>query len=69
MSQDKPKPDRHKSTFVVRLPEEYREKLKVLTDRTRRKYTAEVQIALDKHLAFEGGDGSTEATGPRGRRH
>jgi len=48
----KPK-DQHKSGFMVRLPEEYRPKLKRLADRNKRKMTTELQIALDKHFKDE----------------
>ncbi len=48
------KADRHKSTFVVRLPEAYREVMKELKRKTRRPITAEVQIALDQHLKENG---------------
>lgn len=54
----KPKPakntaDQHKSKFMVRLPEAYREQLQRLTAKTRRTLTMEVQLALDKHFADE----------------
>lgn len=50
----KPKPkDQHRSSFMVRLPESYRDRLARLVVRTKRKMTAEVQIALDKHFAEE----------------
>jgi predicted DNA-binding protein len=48
----KPK-DQHKSSFMVRLPEAYRERLAQLKARTRRPITAEVQLALDKHFRDE----------------
>jgi predicted DNA-binding protein len=48
----KPK-DQHKSSFMVRLPEPYREKLNRLKARTRRAITTEVQLALDKHFRDE----------------
>jgi hypothetical protein len=48
-----PPADQHKSKFMVRLPEAYREKLAKLTARTRRAITVEVQIALDKHFKEE----------------
>lgn len=41
------------SGFMVRLPETYRDKLRTLTERTKRKITAEVQVALDKHFKAE----------------
>jgi hypothetical protein len=50
---DKP-PDRHKSGFMVRLPEEHRAALELLKQRHRRKITEEVQIALEKHYKAEG---------------
>jgi predicted DNA-binding protein len=53
MAKPKKKKDQHKSGFMVRLPVEYREKLLKLTERTRRKITVEVQIALDKHFRDE----------------
>ncbi len=48
----KPK-DKHKSGFMVRLPAEYHEKLRRLTERTQRKMTTEVQRALDRHFKAE----------------
>lgn len=45
--------DQHKSKFMVRLPESYRERLQKLTAKTRRSLTTEVQMALDKHFADE----------------
>ena len=49
----KPK-DRHRSGFMVRLPEEHRTALDETTKRTRRAITTEVQIALEKHYRDEG---------------
>ena len=49
----KPKPDRHKSK-LVRLPNEYMEALVKAQAVTRRPYTAEIQVALDAHLATLG---------------
>lgn len=48
-----PKPDQHRSSFMVRLPEAYRERLTRLVGRTKRKMTTEVQLALDKHFRDE----------------
>lgn len=53
MAKAKPK-DKHKSAFMVRLPERYRGALESLKAKTRRATTVEVQIALDKHLKDEG---------------
>ena len=41
--------DRHKSGFMIRLPESYRTLISALTDKSRRTITTEVQVALDKH--------------------
>lgn len=46
--------DRHKPSFVMRLPKSYQEKVRELARRTRRTLTAEVQIALDAHLKANG---------------
>lgn len=46
--------DRHKSGFMVRLPEKYRELMAKLRMKNRRTITTEVQIALDEHLKREG---------------
>lgn len=43
------KKDRHKSTFVVRLPESFRALLDTLQAKTHRTYTVEVQLALRDH--------------------
>jgi predicted DNA-binding protein len=39
--------------FMVRLPDEYKEKLEKVIARTKRSFTAEVQVALDKHFKDE----------------
>lgn len=41
--------DRHKSGFMVRLPEEWREWLQEVTAKSRRTMTSEVQIALSEY--------------------
>jgi hypothetical protein len=46
--------DKHKSGFMIRLPEAYRAPLSTLKTKNRRPTTTEVQIALDKHLQSEG---------------
>lgn len=51
---DKPPEDRHKSGFMVRLPEAYRPPLERLKKKNRRPITSEVQIALDEHLKRQG---------------
>jgi hypothetical protein len=51
---DKPDEDRHASTFMVRLPEVYRDQLRKLRETTRRPMTTEIQIALEEHLAKSG---------------
>ena len=53
MPKQKPKPDRHKSK-LVRLPNSYMDALRQAQSVTRRPYTAELQVALDKHLATLG---------------
>lgn len=50
----RPKPDQHKSGFMVRLPEAYREKLKALKAITGRPYTTEVRWLLDARLREAG---------------
>lgn len=56
MPPKKPKPpkDRHRSGFMVRLPEAHRVALEELKKKHRRAYTEEVQIALEKHYRDEG---------------
>lgn len=49
-----PKPDRHKSGFMVRLPNAYREAMAALRAKSRRTITMEIRVALDKHLQAEG---------------
>lgn len=49
----KPK-DRHRSGFMVRLPEDHKTALTELTGKTRRAITTEVQIALEDHYKKEG---------------
>ena len=48
------KKDAHKSGFLMRFPESYREKLKELKAKTRRPYTVEGQMAMDAHLKANG---------------
>lgn len=50
----KKQPDRHKSGFMVRLPESHREPLARLKKKNRRSMTTEVQIALERHYKEEG---------------
>jgi len=47
-------PDRHTSTYMVRLPEVYRERFRALTKRTRRTMTTEIKMALEEYLAKQG---------------
>lgn len=42
------------SSFMIRLPEPFRTQLRLLTARTRRTITAEVQLMLEKRLAEHG---------------
>ena len=49
----KPK-DKHKSGFMVRLPESHRPVLAALKKKNRRATTEEVQIALEAHYQKEG---------------
>ena len=42
--------DRHKSGFMVRLPERYRVALLLLKERERRPISSEVQLAIEAHL-------------------
>jgi hypothetical protein len=46
--------DRHRSGFMVRLPESHRKALEALRKKNRRAFTEEVQIALEKHYREEG---------------
>lgn len=50
---DKPK-DQHKSGFLVRLPEVYRELLQKLKQKTDRPITASVRRGVDKELKENG---------------
>lgn len=50
----KPSQDRHRSGFMVRLPESHRAALEVLRKKHRRAFTEEVQIALERHYKEEG---------------
>jgi hypothetical protein len=43
--------DRHASSFLIRLPEVYRDQLRLLRQQTRRAMTEEAKIALESHLA------------------
>lgn len=46
--------DRHRSGFMIRLPEWHRAALEALKKKNRRTYTEEVQMALEKHYRTEG---------------
>lgn len=46
--------DQHKSGFMVRLPEAYREKLRELQAKTDRPFTSDVRRALDAYLTANG---------------
>lgn len=46
--------DRHRSGFMIRLPEPFRAALEQLHAKHRRPMTVEVQIALEKHFRDEG---------------
>jgi hypothetical protein len=46
--------DRHRSGFMLRLPENHRLALEELRKKNRRTFTEEVQIALEKHYKDEG---------------
>jgi hypothetical protein len=48
---EQPQEDRHRSGFMLRLPEIYRTQLKKLREKTRRPMTTDIQIALEKYLA------------------
>ena len=50
----KPADDRHRSGFMLRLPENHRQALEELRKKNRRPFTEEVQIALEKHYRDEG---------------
>lgn len=50
----KKKPDLHRSGFMVRIPEEYREALAELKAKTDRPYAAAVRRALDAYLRVNG---------------
>jgi hypothetical protein len=51
MKKKQKQPDLHRSGWMIRLPEIYREQLRTLFQQMRRPMTTEVQIALEKHLA------------------
>ncbi len=46
--------DRHRSGFMLRLPESHRAALEELRKKNRRTFTEEVQIALERHYEREG---------------
>ena len=46
----KPDIDRHKGTFLVRLPERYRDPVKTMATQTRRTISGQVQVALDTYF-------------------
>lgn len=46
--------DRHLSGFMVRLPAIYREKMLELKRKTRRPFTADIQIALNSYFRENG---------------
>lgn len=48
------KKDRHKSGFMIRLPESFREPVAELKRKTRRPITVEVQLAMEAHLKANG---------------
>ena len=50
VAKKKPTANRHKGTFVVRLPEEYRTPIKALALDRRRTISAEITLALDSHI-------------------
>jgi hypothetical protein len=52
--QSKVATDRHRSRLVVRLPEEYREILRQLRDKTDRPRVADFRRALDAYLRSHG---------------
>jgi hypothetical protein len=45
-----PEMDRHRSGFMLRLPEIYRTQLRKLRAKTRRPMTTDIQIALEEYL-------------------
>ena len=53
MAKKNPK-DQHKSGFMLRLPEVYREKLKELKRKTGRPFTVDAQWALNAYLKANG---------------
>lgn len=46
--------DRHKSAFMVRLPESHRAALKILKAKNRRTFSVEVQLALEAYYKANG---------------
>ena len=50
MAKKKPTVNRHKGTFVVRLPENYRAPIKAMALERRRTIAAEITLALDSHI-------------------
>jgi hypothetical protein len=54
VAKSKKRPDEHKSGFMVRLPEVYRELLKELKAKTDRPITASVRRGVDSELKANG---------------
>jgi predicted DNA-binding protein len=46
--------DAHRSGFMVRLPESYRERMEELRRKTDRPYSAQVRRAMDAYLKLNG---------------
>jgi hypothetical protein len=51
MAKKKPAEDQHLSNFMVRLPEVYRDQLRILQEQTRRSFTMDIRVALEEYLA------------------
>ncbi len=56
--------NRHKGTFVVRLPEEYREWVRAAAAASKRTISAEVQVALDAYRLAAAGPHALTAPPP-----
>ena len=50
----RPTHDQHKSGFMIRLPEEYREIIAELRAKSRRTITMEIRVAIDEYIKANG---------------
>lgn len=47
-------PDQHKSSFLIRFPSEFRERLRALKAKTERPMAVDARRALDRYLTEQG---------------